>query len=90
MRRTTVCLVGCTAIIVFVVVQVAHASNKSNNSTISDTIIALEKAALDRWNNGDTSGYLEIYAKEITYFDETTPARLEWYPPYRKYVLGDR
>lgn len=37
-----------------------------------EQIIALEKAALDRWGKGDPQGYLETYAPEITYFD---PAR---------------
>ena len=35
-------------------------------------IIALERAALDRWGKGDPQGYLESYAPEVTYFD---PAR---------------
>ena len=34
-----------------------------------ETIIALERAGLDRYGNGDPKGYLETYAPEITYFD---------------------
>jgi hypothetical protein len=34
------------------------------------TIIAKEKAALDRWSQGDTYGYIELGADEITYFAE--------------------
>lgn len=51
-------------------------------------IIALERAALDRWGRGDPSGYLEISAPEVTYFDPYLPHRLdghpalaEWYAP---------
>src|SRR6185369_10803606 len=34
-----------------------------------DTIIALERHALDLWGQGDPSGYTSLYAPEITYFD---------------------
>lgn len=37
-----------------------------------EKIIALERAALDRWGKGDPQGYIETYAPDITYFD---PAR---------------
>ena len=34
-----------------------------------DTIIALERGALDRWGRGDPQGYLDLYARDVTYFD---------------------
>jgi hypothetical protein len=34
-----------------------------------DTIIALERGALDRWGRSDPQGYLALYAREVTYFD---------------------
>ena len=37
--------------------------------TISETIIALETAALDAWHNGNPTPYLELYSKDFTYFD---------------------
>ena len=37
----------------------------------------MEKAALDRWNNGDPSGFLEISAKDVVYFDPMTEQRLD-------------
>ncbi len=37
--------------------------------TITDTIITLEKAALDEWHNGNPSPYPEHYSKDFTYFD---------------------
>lgn len=43
----------------------------------ADEVIALERAALDRWGRGDPSGFLEIYAPEITYFDIGTEHRLD-------------
>ena len=43
----------------------------------SDEIIAIERAALDRWGNGDPGGYLDLYAPEVSYFDPLTDARVE-------------
>ncbi|MBN1408051.1 MAG: nuclear transport factor 2 family protein [Calditrichaceae bacterium] len=34
-----------------------------------ELIINKEKAALDRWKAGDTFGFIEIAAEDITYFD---------------------
>lgn len=42
-----------------------------------ETIIALERAALDRWGNGDPEGYLEIFADNVTYFDPMTERRVD-------------
>lgn len=33
------------------------------------TIIDLERGALDRWGRGDPSGFLEISAPDVVYFD---------------------
>ena len=43
----------------------------------SKTIIALERAALDRWGSGDPQGYLELYAPEVTYFDPVQERRVD-------------
>lgn len=53
--------------------------------SITDKIIAIEKAALDRWNNGDPSGYLEIYAEDVCYFDSMTEVRLDGKENLTKY-----
>lgn len=50
-----------------------------------DTIVALERAALDRWNNGDPGGYLDTYAPEVTYFDPTTEKRIDGIEAMRAY-----
>jgi ketosteroid isomerase-like protein len=42
-----------------------------------DDVIALERAALDRWGAGDPQGFLDTYAPEITYFDIGTEHRLD-------------
>ena len=44
---------------------------------IASTIIATEKAALDRWGNGDPSGFLEICAPDVVYFDPYIASRID-------------
>jgi len=43
----------------------------------ADSVIAAEKAALDRWGRGDPQGYIETFAPEITYFDPFTEKRVD-------------
>jgi len=40
-------------------------------------IVALERAALDRWVTLDPQGYLDLYAPEVTYFDPQREARVD-------------
>lgn len=48
---------------------------------LADHIISLEKAALDKWFNGDTSGYRELWSrKNFSYFDGVNPHRVDDYP----------
>jgi ketosteroid isomerase-like protein len=44
---------------------------------IASDIIALERAALDRWGAGDPIGYVELFADDITYFDPLQERRLD-------------
>ena len=40
-------------------------------------LVAMERAALDRWGAGDPLGYLEIMAPEVTYFDPSQERRVD-------------
>lgn len=40
-------------------------------------VVQLERAALARWCNGDPSGFLEISAADVAYFDPFLPRRLD-------------
>ena len=51
--------------------------DRSADESQSAEIISLERAALDRWGNGDPNGFLTIYAPEITYFDPAIEQRLD-------------
>lgn len=44
---------------------------------LAATIIAMERAALDRWAKGDPSGFLEISAPDVVYFDPMQERRLD-------------
>jgi len=44
---------------------------------IASTVLAMERAALDRWCSGDPSGFLDITAPEVVYFDPDQQRRVD-------------
>ncbi len=50
-----------------------------------DEIVQLEKRALDRWCRGDPSGFLEISAPDVVYFDPFLERRLDGLPALTAY-----
>ena len=55
----------------------ATGSLASSADRRSDQIVALERAALDRWINFDPQGYLELYAPGVTYFNPFQEKRVD-------------
>ena len=53
------------------------ARKRDSQEDIAATILAMERAALDRWGKGDPSGYLEISAPDVVYFDPFLERRLD-------------
>lgn len=49
---------------------------ENTNDAIA-TIIDMERAALDRWGKGDPSGFLEISASDVVYFDPFLDHRID-------------
>ena len=49
----------------------------SDEERIAATILALERASLDRWGKGDPSGFLEISAPDVVYFDPFQERRID-------------
>jgi len=47
------------------------------NQDIPALIISMECAALDRWIRGDPSGFLEITAPDVVYFDPYREKRID-------------
>jgi hypothetical protein len=52
---------------------------------IAAKIIAIESEALDRWGNGDPSGFLEICAPNVVYFDPHLQERINGREALREY-----
>lgn len=52
-------------------------NSQSLSGDVAETIIAMEKAALDRWGNGDPSGFLDICATDVVYFDPNLEMRMD-------------
>ena len=50
---------------------------------VAEHILQLERTALDRWGRGDPSGFLEISARDVSYFDPFTERRLDGLPALR-------
>lgn len=61
-----------------------HAQGKEDPTK---TILAMEKAALERWFKGDIYGPLEIYAQDITYFDPYLQKRLDGFEQVKALYL---
>lgn len=66
------------------------AQKESSVEGVAKDIIALERAALDRYIALDPQGYLSLYAPEVTYFDPMTERRVdglkamqEWLAPMK-------
>ena len=55
-----------------------------------DLIVAKERAALDRWKTGDTFGFVDIAADEVTYFDPEIEKRCDGIQAYRGYMASFR
>lgn len=55
-------------------------------SDVAQTIIAMERAALDRWGKGDPEGFFEIMASDQTYFDPMTEKRIDGQADLKRYI----
>jgi len=64
---------------------------------MTNELLALERAALDRWGRGDPDGYLELSAGDVSYFDPFVAQRLDghaalaaWYATIRGKIRIER
>jgi hypothetical protein len=60
------------------------------NHDASELIIAMEIAALERWGKGDPSGFLEICAPDVVYFDPTLEHRIDGIDELTRYYEAIR
>jgi ketosteroid isomerase-like protein len=71
---------------IFVVILLMQTvmTNAQENKSVQEKIIGLEKAALERWYHGDPSGFIELYATDIVYFDPFIEKRVDGLAPLTK------
>lgn len=62
----------------------------TSNEDPTPAIIAMERAALDRWGKGDPFGFLEIAAPDVVYFDPFLDRRLDGREALAAYYEGVR
>ena len=55
---------------------------------IEQELIALERGALERWGRGDPTGYLDLCAPDVVYFDPFTARRIEGLEALEAYYQG--
>ncbi len=55
----------------------ADPATAARADAVGETLIAMERAALDRWGKGDPDGFLEISAPQVTYFDPFIERRID-------------
>lgn len=65
-----------------------YEKNYSNEErALAEHIIDLERAALDKWFKGDTSGYARLWSqRSFTYFDAAVSERVDDYPSIKKFL----
>ena len=54
------------------------------------TIVGVERGALDRWGRGDPSGFLEISAPDVVYFDPFLERRIDGLDELTRHYEGIR
>jgi ketosteroid isomerase-like protein len=64
-----------SAVVLLVIIVLG--CRRDTDPFVPETIIRLERGALERWGKGDPDGYLSIMAPEITYFDPTVSMRID-------------
>lgn len=52
----------------------------TTTTDVGAEVIALERAALDRWGQGDPRSYVDLFDDEITYFDPIQERRIDGRP----------
>jgi len=67
------------------------------DDALLETLLARERAALTRWCQGDPTGFLEISAPDVVYFDPFLDRRLDgwqaladYYAPLRSTIFAAR
>jgi uncharacterized protein (TIGR02246 family) len=60
------------------------AAQPATGGKVLEELLAIERAALDRWVRFDPEGYLAAFAPDVSYFDPTTERRVDGLDAMRK------
>jgi ketosteroid isomerase-like protein len=87
-RHLTLALVVVLAAGLLAACTTGYATQDAQSGAAAqDSVIAAERAALDRWGRGEPQGFLDVYAPEITYFDPSQERRLDGIETMQKLLL---
>src|SRR5262245_24335924 len=75
-----------TGVIVLMVTVLFAGCRQRTEGDAAAIIIAMEKAALDRWGKGDPQGYFEIMSPDETYFDPSVDKRIDGQAALKQYI----
>src|SRR5438128_2220928 len=77
------------ASLIFAAAMAMSCTNDKPENTADDSpekIIAMERAALDRWGNGDPQGYLDTMDSDLSYFDPLQEKRLDGLAAMKEFI----
>src|SRR2546425_2969422 len=77
------------ASLIFAATSIMSCKNAAQRTAEDDSpekIIAMERAALDRWGKGDPQGYLDTMDMDLTYFDPLQEKRLDGLPAMKEFI----
>lgn len=77
-------LIGLISGVLSAVAAVVAVPSMGTQESDAQAIVAMERAALDRWGKGDPDGFLEISDEEVVYFDPFQERRLNGREELRK------
>ena len=82
--RKIILLTGITFSVLF------HSATESRtikgDRTMLETILSLEKEAMERWRHGDPWGWTDISAEEVSYIDPGLTKPIVGLQPYKEYL----
>jgi ketosteroid isomerase-like protein len=74
-------------LLLMVVATASGASCRADaDGDVAETIVALERGALERWGKGDPQGFFDIMSPDQTYFDPMTEKRIDGQEALKKYI----
>ena len=77
----TICLIILSALAV-----ITFSCTSATDENVAEIIINKERAALDHWKMGDTFGFIESAADDITYFDPELEKRITGIKEFREHL----